>query len=140
MTEEALDTIAPFLDVYRVDIKGFSEKTYQRICHMKDYRKILETTKRAKEYGMHVEAVTNIIPGFNDDENELRSIAPWIKNTLGPDIPWHVTRFYPHYELSHALNVYDMLYREIANKRIELLELAIVILILLEIVIFFFRK
>jgi pyruvate formate lyase activating enzyme len=101
ITEEALDTIAPFLDVYRVDIKGFSEKTYQRICHMKDYRRILETTKRANEYGMHVEVVTNVIPGFNDSGKELRGIASWIKNTLGPETPWHVTRFYPQLELSH---------------------------------------
>jgi hypothetical protein len=43
-------------------------------------------------------------------------------------------------KLDITSNVYDMLYREIANKRIELLELAIVILILLEIIIFFFRK
>jgi len=43
-------------------------------------------------------------------------------------------------KLNIASNVYDMLYREIANKRIELLELAIVILIIFEIIIFFFRK
>jgi pyruvate formate lyase activating enzyme len=101
MTEEALDTIAPFLDVYRVDIKGFSEKTYQRMCNIKDYRKILETTKKAKEYGIHVEVVTNVIPRFNDSEKELHGIAAWIKNTLGPETPWHVTRFYPQLELSH---------------------------------------
>jgi pyruvate formate lyase activating enzyme len=101
MTEEALDTIAPFLDVYRVDIKGFSEKTYQRIGHLKGYRKILETTRKAKEHEMHVEVVTNIIPRINDDEKELRDIASWIKDTIGPEIPWHVTRFYPHLELSH---------------------------------------
>jgi pyruvate formate lyase activating enzyme len=101
MTEEALDVIAPCLDVYRVDIKGFSEKTYQRIGHIRDYRKILETTKKAKEYGMHVEVVTNIIPGFNDSEKELNGIASWIKNALGPETPWHVTRFYPHLELGH---------------------------------------
>ncbi len=100
MTEEALDAIAPFLDVYRVDIKGFSEKTYERIGHIKDYRKILETTKKAKEHGMHVEVVTNIIPRINDDEKELRDIASWIKNTLGLGIPWHVTRFYPDLKLS----------------------------------------
>lgn len=101
MTEEALDAIAPFLDVYRVDMKGFSEKTYQRIGHVKDYSGVLEMTKKAKECGMHVEVVTNIIPGFNDSEKELRGIASWIKSALGPEIPWHVTRFYPHLELGH---------------------------------------
>ncbi len=101
ITEEALDMIAPYLDVYRVDIKGFSEKTYLATGHIKQFQGILDMAEKAKGYGMHVEAVTNIIPGFNDDDNELRGIASWIKNTLGPDTPWHVTRFYPHYELSH---------------------------------------
>jgi pyruvate formate lyase activating enzyme len=45
--------------------------------------------------------VTNIIPGFNDNKTEVRGIASWIKNNLGPETPWHVTRFYPYYKLSH---------------------------------------
>lgn len=101
ITEEAFDMIAPFLDVYRVDIKGFTEETYMRIGHIKEFGGILEITKKAKEYGMHVEVVTNVIPGFNDNEIELRGIASWINNTLGPETPWHITRFYPHLELSH---------------------------------------
>jgi len=101
ITEEALNAIAPFLDVYRVDIKGFSGKTYEIIGHIRDYRKILETTAKAKEHGMHVEVVTNLIPGFNDNEEELRGIASWINSDLGPETPWHVTRFYPDLELSH---------------------------------------
>lgn len=101
ITEEALDMIAPFLDVYRVDVKGFSEKAYQRTGHIKDFRKILETTERAKRYGMHVEVVTNVTPGYNDSDTELRGISSWIRNSLGQETPWHVTRFYPHLELSH---------------------------------------
>lgn len=92
--------LAPHLDVWRVDIKGFSDETYLRAGHIKGFRGILDVTKRAKDYGMHVECVTNVTPGFNDSEEELRGIASWINDTLGPDTPWHVTRFYPHLELS----------------------------------------
>ncbi len=101
ITEEAFDMIAPFLDVYRVDIKGFSDRTYLKTGHIKGFKGILEITKKAKGHGMHVEVVTNVTPGFNDDETELQGIASWIKNTLGPETPWHVTRFFPHLELSH---------------------------------------
>ena len=59
-------------------------------------------TKKAKEQGMHVEVVTNIIPGYNDDEAELLGIASWIRKVLGPETPWHVTRFHPNLELSHV--------------------------------------
>ncbi len=72
-----------------------------RIGDIKDFKGILKIIKQAKERGMHVETVTNVTPGFNDDERELRGIASWIKNSLGPEVPWHVTRFYPHLELSH---------------------------------------
>lgn len=101
ISEEAFGMIAPFLDVYRVDIKGFSDNTYKRIGHIEKFTGILDITKKAKECGMHVEVVTNIIPGFNDDKAELRGIASWIKDSLGPETPWHVTRFHPHYKLGH---------------------------------------
>ncbi len=100
MTQEALDAIGPYLDVFRVDIKGFSADSYNRIGHITDFSPILEATKRAKEkWQMHVEIVTNIISGFNDDEAELEGIADWIYTELGTTTPWHLTRFFPHLEL-----------------------------------------
>ena len=105
MTAEALDTIGPYLDAYRVDIKGFSDGFYRTVCGLpptRDWRGILEVAERAKKkWGMHVEAVTNVIPSLNDGEDELRALAGWIAQALGPDTPWHVTRFYPHSRLSH---------------------------------------
>jgi pyruvate formate lyase activating enzyme len=102
ISDEAFDLISPFLDVYRVDVKGFSDTTYRRIGHIQGFQKILEITEKAKECGMHVEVVTNIIPGLNDDKSELKDIASWIKRQLGPDTPWHVTRFYPACKLAHV--------------------------------------
>ncbi len=100
LTEEALEQIAPVLDVYRVDIKGFSDRTYARIGHVTKFSGILDATAGAKRKGLHVEVVTNIIPGYSDDEEELRRLAAWIRTALGPETPWHVTRFHPHHELS----------------------------------------
>ncbi|HUI44862.1 MAG TPA: AmmeMemoRadiSam system radical SAM enzyme [Nitrospirota bacterium] len=102
LSEEALDMIAPYLDVYRVDIKGFSARTYSRIAHLPSLQGILAVTEKAKRRGMHVEVVTNIIQGYNDGEHELRGIAAWIHASLGPETPWHVTRFHPHHELGHV--------------------------------------
>ena len=101
ITPEALDLIGPYLDAFRVDIKGFSDEFYKKICHVDDFKGILEVTKRAKEkWGMWVEIITNIIPGYNDDETQLTGIASWIKKELGEETPWHVTQFVPHLELS----------------------------------------
>ena len=102
ITPEALDLIGPYLDAFRVDIKGFSHEFYKKICHVDDFKGILDVTKRAKEkWGMWVEIITNIIPGYNDDEAQLKGIASWIKNDLGEFTPWHLTQFVPHLELSH---------------------------------------
>jgi pyruvate formate lyase activating enzyme len=102
ITPEALDLIGPYLDVFRVDLKGFSTDSYKRIAHVEDFSGILEIIKRAKKkWKMHIEIVTNVIPGFNDGEEDLKMMAAWISEELGKDTPWHVTRFFPHLELSH---------------------------------------
>jgi pyruvate formate lyase activating enzyme len=100
-TPEALDTIGPFLDAWRVDIKGFSDEFYKNLSGVPHWREILDVAKRAKDrWGMHIEVVTNIVPTFNDDDAQLGGIAGWIKNELGELTPWHVTRFYPHHHLN----------------------------------------
>jgi pyruvate formate lyase activating enzyme len=104
MTAEALDLLGPHLDVFRVDLKGFSNATYRSIGHVKDFSGILEVIQRAKKkWRMHVEIVTNVIPGVNDRMEELIHLARWIKTELGDDTPWHVTRFFPHLNLAHLL-------------------------------------
>ena len=47
---------------------------------------------------MWVEVTTLIIPGLNDGEEELQEIARFVKST-GPEVPWHVTQFYPAYKM-----------------------------------------
>lgn len=97
ITEEALDLIAPRLNAYRVDIKAFSKESYKRISGIYDFSPILRATEKAfHEYGLHIEIVTLVIPTVNDGEEELRSIASWIRKKLSPEVPWHVTRFYPY--------------------------------------------
>ncbi len=102
LTLEALDTIGPYLDAWRVDIKGFADSFYQKLTKVSRWRGILEVTKRAKDkWNMHVEVVTNIIPTMNDDDRQLEGIAGWIRDELGELTPWHVTRFYPNYHMMH---------------------------------------
>jgi pyruvate formate lyase activating enzyme len=99
-TPAALDGIGPYLDAWRVDIKGFSDCFYRNLSKVPHWRDILEITVRAKiKWGMHVEVVTNVIPGLNDDDTQLQNIALWIYNELGELTPWHLTRFQPNYRL-----------------------------------------
>jgi len=101
-TPEALDMIGPWLDAWRVDVKGFSDGFYRKLAGISRWQGILEVARRAKEkWDMHVEVVTNIVPGMNDDEEQLRGIAGWIRDALGELTPWHVTRFHPLHEFTH---------------------------------------
>jgi pyruvate formate lyase activating enzyme len=102
ITTEAMNLLGPYLDAYRVDLKGFSADTYKRIANISDFKGILENIESAKyNWGMHIEIITNLTPGINDNENELNDMAHWIVNQLGPETPWHITGFVPHYKLSH---------------------------------------
>jgi len=102
ITQEALDEIGPFLDIFRVDVKGFSDQAYYGISKVKKWYAILDNIVHAKNrWHMHIELVTNIIPNCNDDVEQLRALADWIVSELGPHTPWHVTRFYPHWRWHH---------------------------------------
>jgi pyruvate formate lyase activating enzyme len=116
ITPQALDMIAPYLDAFRVDLKSFSDEFYSNICGVRNWYGIYETTKHAKELGLHIECITNIIPTQNDSEENLRKIAHWIANNLGPDTPWHVTRFFPYNKLEHL----PMTPIETINKAVEI--------------------
>jgi len=96
-TPEGLDAIGPYLDVYRVDIKSLSAEFYRKLIKVPSLDGILAVAKRAKDkWQMHVEVVTNVVPTWNDDAENLSQTASWIRDNLGELTPWHVTRFFPH--------------------------------------------
>ncbi|MFT5657838.1 MAG: pyruvate formate lyase activating enzyme [Gammaproteobacteria bacterium] len=49
-----------------------------------------------------VETRANVIPEKNDTPEELKKVAEWIRDNLGVDSPWHVTKFCPAYQLPHV--------------------------------------
>ena len=103
ITPEALDMIGPYLDAFRVDVKGFGGRFYPEVAGIKDFTPVLDSAIRAKKkWNMHVEIVTLVVPDYNDNPNELKNLAKWIMENFGPDMAWHVTQFVPHLQLSHV--------------------------------------
>ena len=99
ITQEGLDALGPLIDVWRVDLKGATDETYRKLCHVSSVEPVLAAAERARHHwDMHVEVVTNVVPGLNDSTEELRSMATWIAEGIGVDTPWHVTRFFPYLE------------------------------------------
>lgn len=101
VTDEALELMAPWVDVLCSDIKSLDDAFYRDICALASVEQVLGSIEKAHQLGIHVETRTNIIPGRNDDPAMLRGIAEWIRDHLGADSPWHITRFFPAYRLSH---------------------------------------
>ncbi|MDO8682247.1 MAG: AmmeMemoRadiSam system radical SAM enzyme [Armatimonadota bacterium] len=100
VTPEHLDMIGPYLDIYRVDIKSMADEFYRKLIKVPSVKGILESAAMAKsKWNMHVECVTNVIPGWNDSEENIRGIASWIVENLGELTPWHVTRFFPYAQM-----------------------------------------
>ncbi len=99
INEEPLKEISKYLDAANIDLKGFSKEFYRKVCGA-DLDEVLESIKLYKKLGIWIEITTLVIPKYNDKEEELRGIAEFIKNELGEDVPWHVTRFHPDYKLT----------------------------------------
>ncbi len=99
--DEPLSAIKPYLDAANIDLKGFDEEFYRKVCKA-DLGKVLDTIRAYRKLDIWIELTTLIIPGHNDEEGSLRAIARFIRDELGPHVPWHVSAFYPTYKLLHV--------------------------------------
>ena len=90
---EPLVKISPYLHAANIDLKGFSENFYHRVCGAK-LQPVLDSIKLYKKLGIWLEITTLVIPGLNDSPDVLKSIADFIASA-GAEIPWHVTAFHP---------------------------------------------
>jgi pyruvate formate lyase activating enzyme len=87
------------IDAANVDLKGFTESFYHRMCggHLAP---VLDTLVYLKhETDVWLEITTLLIPGENDSDAELEQASRWVADNLGPDVPWHFTAFHPDYRL-----------------------------------------
>jgi len=88
------------MDAANVDLKGFSDDFYWKICggHLQP---VLDTlVYLVKETNVWTEITTLLIPGKNDSDEELKAECRWIKANLGPDVPLHFTAFHPDWKMT----------------------------------------
>jgi pyruvate formate lyase activating enzyme len=97
ISEHALRKIATVLDAANIDLKFFREASYRRISRA-GLQPILDAIRLYHALGVWVEVTTLVIPGLNDSDEELRHIAEFIRS-VGPEVPWHVSQFYPAYKM-----------------------------------------
>ena len=97
-TPEAVELLGTFVDAANVDLKSFDDRFYRRFCGAR-LAPVLEAILALRSAGVWLEITTLVIPGHNDSPDELRSIASWIAERLGPETPWHVSRFHPDFRM-----------------------------------------
>lgn len=95
--EAPLRELVTVLDGINVDLKFFREERYRRISRAR-LEPILKAIRLYHELGVWVEVTTLIIPGLNDSDEELTDIARFVCS-VGPEVPWHVSQFYPAYKM-----------------------------------------
>jgi len=98
MTEEMLETFDPLLDAANVDLKAFQDETYREYIGAR-LQPVLDSLRKMKTLGVWVEVTTLVIPALNDSSEELHDIATFIADELGPETPWHISRFRPAYKM-----------------------------------------
>lgn len=102
MTKEAIEMIAPYLDAANVDLKSSSDDFYRNYCGAK-LEPVKESIRLMKALGIFVEITTLVITGLNDSREALEGVANFIADELGPETPWHVSRFHPTYRLTDRM-------------------------------------
>jgi pyruvate formate lyase activating enzyme len=100
MTREALELLAPVLHAANVDLKSFSDRYYRKVCGA-TLAPVLANIRAMRELGIWVEVTTLLVPGHNDTDEELRALTRWLAS-VDPDMPWHVSAFFPAYRMSHV--------------------------------------
>src|SRR5437879_11537433 len=103
MTNQALNLLGPWIDVYRVDVKSLDISFYQQVAGTTHIRDILPVARRAQqEFGVHVECVTNLMPTLNDSDDHLSRLTGQIVAQMGADTPWHVTSYVTYAHMTHV--------------------------------------
>ena len=101
LATEPLKKIAPYLDAANIDLKSLENNFYKKYCGA-TLKPVLKNLKLMKKLGIFIEITTLLIPGKNDQEKNIANIARFIAQELGPEIPWHLSGFYPAFRLTEV--------------------------------------
>ncbi|MGE4440019.1 MAG: AmmeMemoRadiSam system radical SAM enzyme [Desulfomicrobium sp.] len=95
---QCLDELKNLIQAANIDLKSFRDEFYRDICSAR-LGPVLKNLAHMKELGWHLEVTTLVIPELNDSDSELTDIARFVRDELGRDTPWHVSRFHPCHQM-----------------------------------------
>ncbi|TFG28359.1 MAG: AmmeMemoRadiSam system radical SAM enzyme [Promethearchaeota archaeon] len=96
--EASKELIEVGIDAANIDIKAMSDEFYKKICGVKSVQPVLDTAKRFKSNGIHVEITNLIIPDWNDSREDIEKLCSWIVENLGKNTPTHFSAYHPDFK------------------------------------------
>ncbi len=97
---DPLRALLPHIDAYKIDFKAFSSEFYENLTGGRR-EPVLEAMKIIHDSGVWLEVVNLLVTGQNDSEEDVRKLARWVRENLGPDVPLHFSRFHPMHKLAN---------------------------------------
>ena len=94
---EPLTRLLPHVDAMNIDLKAWHTDTYRRLGG--DLEAVKGTIARAVAHGVHVEVTTLVVPGISDRAEDMDEEAQWLA-ALSPDLPLHISRYFPRHRMS----------------------------------------
>jgi pyruvate formate lyase activating enzyme len=100
INEEPLSDLCGLVDAIKIDLKAFTEKYYRDICRA-ELKPVLDSISRVRKSGVWLELVYLMVPTLNDDPEDIRRMAKWLRAEIGREVPLHFSRFHPQYQLAN---------------------------------------
>ena len=94
---EPLTRLLPHVDAMNIDLKAWRTDTYRQLGG--DLEAVKSTIATAVAHGVHVEVTTLVVPGISDRAEDMDEEAQWLA-ALSPDLPLHISRYFPRHRMS----------------------------------------
>ena len=120
VNSDPLKEMIQFIDAFNIDLKAFNNNFYRRLTGA-DIEPVRNSLKQIAKSGKHLEITTLIIPGQNDEENEMASESEWIAGELGKNVPLHLSRYFPMFKRDNPATSQETMDRlfEIASQHLN---------------------
>ncbi len=102
ITEEAVDELLPYIDIFSISLKSMNSEYYRKITKGR-LEPVLDAIKQVYRAGKHVELSTLMITDISDNEESARQISEWILTHLDATVPTHFVRFHPDYKMRDTI-------------------------------------
>ncbi len=97
--EASKELIEIGIDAANIDIKAMSDEFYKKMCGVKSVQPVLDTAKKFKSNGIHVEITNLIIPDWNDGRDDIKKLCNWVVDNLGKNTPTHFSAYHPDFKM-----------------------------------------